>query len=613
MENEDFQIKEIKQEQIPVYKTPSNKRDGGLISLLSKKNLPKTLLIIIIIFILLAGAAIIWGRHSFSRAEVQIDIEVPEDIASGEEVVLTIKYKNNNRVNLYDVYLIIDYPLGTFSPEGKEIYQEQKNLGTILRKSQGEESFKVRFVGEKGDVKNLTAKLDYRPQNINSRFENGSSLRIEINSVLIGINIEGSEKTIAGQEVKYLIEYENETEEDILSLKIELTYSDDFEFKSANPNPESVEGNNVWGVDLLRPGEKEAIELKGVLKGGEGESKILKAAIGRIENDSFLQYSQSEFVTQIAPSPIILLLGIEGVEEECKINPGQRLNYKIEFRNNTDVVLRELILRANFEDNIFDFKKLELGGIGFFDSRENIITWSGAEVSALNLLEPNQLGQVRFSVQIKESLPIFSFNDKNFQARILAEIETLSVPAKFSIPELKVERELVCKINSQLDLKAKVYYYEPEPGIINIGPIPPRVNQLTTYTVHWQITNTSNDLKNIKVWATLPQGINWQNYYINKVSGSNINYNERTKEVIWEISELPAGTGVVLPVYELIFQIGLRPSINQVGQIPTLIKESSIEGKDSFTEVTLKDFSPEIDTTLPHDPKVSSGQGWVKE
>lgn len=614
MNNEkDFQIREIKQEQIPVNTTPPKKKDGGLISLFSKKNLPKTLLVIIIIFILIAIGAILWGRHSFSKAKVELNLEAPEDIASGEEVVLTVNYRNNNRVNLNDAYLIIEYPSGTFSSEGKEIYQEQGLLGTILRKSEGKKDFKIRLIGEKGDVKNLNLKLNYRPQNINSRFENSSSFRIEINLVLIGINIEGSEKTIAGQEVNYLIKYENKTEEDISDLKIELAYSDDFEFKSAKPSPEEIEGNNVWQINLLKSGEKKTINLKGILKGEEGESKILKATIGRMENNVFLKHSQSEFITQIAPSPLLLLLKIEGIEEECKINPGQGLNYKIEFRNNTDVALEELILKAYFQDNIFDFKTLELGDIGFFDSRKNMITWSGAEVSALNLLEPNQSGSVNFSVRIKKSLPIFSYNDKNFQARVWAEIETLTVPAKFSISELRVEKELVCKINSELDLKTKVYYYEPSPGIINIGPIPPKVDKLTTYTVHWQIINTSNDLENIKVNAFLPQGISWQNYYINKVSDSNFYYNERTKEVVWEISKVPAGTGVVLPAYELIFQIGIRPSITQVGQTPTLINESSVEGKDTFTGTTLKDFSPEVDTSLPHDLRVGSGQGRVVE
>lgn len=584
---EDFQMREIKQDQVPIQTTSLKKKGGGLISLFSKKNLPKTLLVIIILVILIAAGAIFWGRHSFSKAKVQIDIEFQDDIASGEEIVLIAKYENKNRVNLNDVYLIIDYPSGAFSSEGKEIYQEQRELGTILRKSEGEEEFKVRFVGEKEEIKNLTLKLNYQPQNINSRFENSTIFRIEINSVLISINIEGSEKTISGQEVNYLIEYENKTDEDAFDLKLELNYAGDFEFKSARPEP--VEGNNIWQIDLLKAGETKKIELRGILRGEEEENKILKAGIGEIKDDIFLQYSQSEFVTQISPSPLLLLLKIEGIDEECNIDSSQKLNYKIEFKNNTDVALTELILKVHFEDNIFDFKSLKLEGIGFFDSRENVITWSGAEVSALTLLEPNQSDEVSFSVEIKDSLPIFNYNDKNFQARVLVEIQTLTIPAKFSISELKVEKELACKINSQLDLGAKAYYNE--------GSIPPRVDQLTTYTVRWQITNTSNDLENVKIWAILPQGITWSNNYINKVSDSQVSYNERTKEVVWQIDKVPAGVGVILPIYELIFQIGLRPSINQVGQTLTLINESSAEAKDTFTKETLKDFSSIIDTT----------------
>ena len=608
---QDFQIREIKQEPSFIQPTPSKKRTS-FFSLFKKKNIIKILIGIIIILILVAVAAVIWGRHSFSRAKVQVDFEAPKDIASGEEVVLTVKYRNNNRVNLYDASLIIDYPSGTFSSEGREIYQEERKLGTILRKSESKENFKVRFVGEKGTVKNLNVKLDYQPQNISSRFENSTIFRTEINSLLIGINIEASEKAISGQEVSYLIKYENKSNDDIYDLKIEITYPDDFEFKNANPEPVE-ETTNIWEIGLFKSGEKKEINLVGILGGEEGESKILKAIIGAVQNNNLIQYTQSEYITQISPSPLSVLLEIEGLDEECNINHGQNLNYRIEFKNNSDIALRELVLKAYFKDNVFDFREINLNNIGFFDSRNNVIIWSGGEVPILNLLEPNQSGEVKFSVKIKDSLPILSYNDKNFQAKVLAEVETLTVPAKFSVPELKVGEEITCKINSKLDLATKVYYYDPNPSITNNGPIPPRVNQETTYTVHWQITNTSNDLENVKVWTILPQGISWSGDYINNIQNSEVHYNERTNEVTWEINKVSAGIGVVLPVYELIFQIGLTPSVNQVGKILTLINESSAEGKDNFTGITLKDFTPEVDTTLPHDSSVSYDEGRVRE
>ncbi|MFZ5559261.1 MAG: hypothetical protein ACOZAL_00485 [Patescibacteria group bacterium] len=609
---EDFQIKEIGQQPIYPQEPKPVKKGGGLASLFNKKNLPKTLVVIIFIFVLVALAAIIWGRHSFSQANVEISIKTPKDIASGEEVVFTVGYKNNNRVNLNDAYLIINYPSGVFSLEGKEIYQEQRNLRTIQRKTQGQESFKVRFIGEKGEIKNIVATLDYQPQNINSRFENSASDRIEINSVLISIDIQGPENAMSGQDVNYLIEYENKTNENISNLRIEVVYSEDFKIKNSNPKP--IEGsNNIWLLDVLKAKEKKSINLDGTLEGEEGEDKILKVTISRIENEEFFQYSRLEYSTKIAPSPLLLFINLEGIEEEdCNINPGQNLNYKIEFKNNTDVALGELILKLHLEDSVFDFRSIKLGGgVGFFDSRQNLITWGGGEVSLLNLLEPNQSGSVNFSINLKKPIPMSSYNDKNFQAEVAGEIGTLTVPAKFAVSELKITKELSCKINSEIDIKTKAYYYEPAPGIFNTGPFPPKVDELTTFTVHWQITNGSNDLEDVKVTAILPQGINWSNYYLNKISNSQVYYNERTKEVVWEIEKVPAGTGFILPAYELIFQIGLRPSINQIGQTPTLINETSLEAKDAFTGIILKDFSSEVDTSLPDD--LRAGRGEVKQ
>jgi hypothetical protein len=332
-----------------------------------------------------------------------------------------------------------------------------------------------------------------------------------------------------------------------------------------------------------------------------------------MEDDIFLQYSQSEFVTQISPAPIFLGVSINGIEGDCKIDSGQALSYKINFKNNTDVALSELILRVQLEDSIFDVREIDLNEKGFFDSRTNIITWSGADVSALTLLEPNQSGEVNFSIKVKKDLPIFNFNDKNFTASIIAEIQTLTVPAKFAGTELKFENELNCKINSRLGLTTKVYYNEPSQGIYNTGPIPPRVDNLTTYTVHWQITNISNDLDGARVKTVLPQGINWTNYQINKSNKGLVSYNERTKEVIWDIGKIPAGTGATMPIYELIFQIGLTPSINQIGQSPVLINESIIEGRDTFTNNNLIVTTSSVNTSVPDDLRIGYSGGRVTE
>ncbi len=602
---DNFQFKQIDTQINPTFQ-PEIKPENKFKKLFSRKNLPKTSAILIIVGVLIIGGAILWGRGSFVGSKVVLNIQTSENISSGEETTITINYINNNRVDLNNAKLIINYPQGTFSLDGKEIYQDSKTLGVVAKKTGGKEIFKIRFLGERGSTKNIIAKLEYKPANINSRFEAETSSKIEINTVAIGIHVEGSEKSVAGQEISYAIEYENRTEETVDDLVIKLEYPDDFNFKTSDPAPKSENEVNIWEVGTLKPNEKRTINLNGSLNGQEMENKVLRATIGQMQDGNFLKYSLSDFVTQISPAPIVLLVAVDNADNDCKVNAGQELRYAINFRNNTDIALKELILKVYLQDGVFDLRTIDLNGKGFFDSRTNTITWSGADISALSLLDTNQFGEVRFSVKVKNELPIYSFNDKNFEAGVIAEIQTLTVPAKFAGTELKFEKELNCKINTQLILNTRGYYYEPSQGIYNLGPIPPKVNELTNYTIHWQVINVSNDLDGVIIKSVLPQGINYMNYHINKLNKGQFSYNDRTKEIIWNIGKVPAGTGKTLPLYELIFQIGLTPSINQVGSSPILINQSQIEGRDIFTGINLNSISPAVDTSVPDDTKVNA-------
>jgi hypothetical protein len=602
MEN-NFQFKEINTQINPAFQPEIEPENKGVKKFFNKRNLPKTSAIIISVGILIIVGAILWSRGSFLSSKIDMSIEYPDNISSGEEIDLIVKYANNNRVDLHNVSLIIVYPEGVFSENGEQLYQESKEIGTINSKSQGEEKIKVRMLGEKGSVKNIVAKLVYKPENINSKFESSASAKIEINVISVGIRVEGSEKAVAGQEVNYAIEYENKTDEDINNLKIVLEYPDDFIFKSAEPTPASENENNVWQINELRANEKRTINLIGVLNGQEMENKVVTGIIGRIDGDNFLQYSQSEFVTQISQAPIILNIEISNVSSDnCNVSVGQNLRYRISFKNNTDIALRELILKARISDGeIFNIGNIDLNNKGFFDSRSNIITWSGADIPALSLLETGQSGEVEFTIDIKNKLPIYGFNDKNFKAGVVAEIQTLTVPAKFAGTELKFEKELNCKINTQLGLAARAYYHEPYQGIYNSGPIPPKVNSTTQYTVHWQITNTSNDADSVIVKSVLPQGIEWTGNIINKSNKGQISYNERTKEIFWNVGKVSAGAGVTMSAYEIIFQVALTPSINQIGMTPRLINESVMEGRDSFTGMNLINNNSALDTSVPDD------------
>lgn len=609
---ENFNLKELESNQASDFdQNKSQKKSPRKRLNLNKKHIKIGLGVIAAIIIIFAVASFLRGWFSFSKERVSLEIEGPTEIASGEEVEFSIKYQNNNKIDLNNSKLIIDYPSGAYSAQGDELTQEIFEIGKILPKTEGEKKIKIRLAGDKGNIKLLNARLNFQPENISSYFENSASFKITITKVLIGLYLTTPQKAISGEEVSYTLDYMNNSDDDFSNLKIELDYPSGFSFKNAIPEPD--EEDNIWYLEKLDKKDRETIKITGSLEGIEGENKNLKAIVNRIEGDKTLQYSQTNSITQISSSPLLLSLSVNDKEKSTNVDYQEKLDYKINFKNNSDIAFSQLVLKVYLNGNALDLKTISLKEKGFFDSLNNIITWSAAGVPSLALLPPGESGSVEFSVSIKNNLDINNFSDRNFEVLVRAELETLNVPPQFNLERLKIEKTLNSKVNSKIILQAKGYYNETSANIQNYGPIPPKVNQTTTYTIHWQITNSSNDVKNVRVTAILPQGINWKDNYKVSHSGTELEYNERTKQIAWKIDKVPAAVGYLIPVYELVFQVALTPSITQVGVAPVLIDESSLEGEDIFTGEILESFDSAIDASLPDDSSIDIGQGRVAE
>ncbi len=592
--NQDFNISQIKNQQ--KFKPKKKFR-------LEKKYLWIGLAVLVFVLIIIIVIFFLRG-WSFSKSNIELEIKGPSEIASGAETELIINCQNKNRIALNNVELIIDYPLGVYSETGEEISQQVIEIGKILSKEKVKKEVKIRIIGEKGTTKNIQFKLNYQPENTSSFYQNTLTFKTSITSVLIGLYLTVPQKSINGEEVYYILDYINNSDYDFSDLRVELSYPSGFTFKKATPEPDKK--TNTWEIERLNKNERGTIKVTGILEGIQNENKTLTASIIGIKNSKLLKYTQTSSTTQISSSPLLLNLLLNGKEEEENISAGEKLNYKIEFKNNTDIALSQLILKVHLDSQVLDLRSLKLNQKGFFDSLNNVITWSAAGVSSLALLPPGESGEITFSMVVNDSFIVEDFDDKNFKIELRAELETLNVPPDFNLDKLKIEKVLTSKANSKVVLQAKGYYKENTADIKNSGPIPPKVNESTTYTIHWQIINASNDLENVKVSAILPQGIEWQNNYTSLGKGQILEFNERINQIIWEIERIPAATGYLRPAYELVFQIELKPSTTQIRSSPVLIDESSLSGKDVFTEKILESFSSAIDTSLPDDPTIGS-------
>jgi hypothetical protein len=159
------------------------------------------------------------------------------------------------------------------------------------------------------------------------------------------------------------------------------------------------------------------------------------------------------------------------------------------------------------------------------------------------------------------------------------------------------------KVESVTELTSYALYSTG--AFTNSGPVPPRAEEVTTYTIVWHVENGTNAITDGRVSATLPPYVTWLDL---TTSAPVFTYNPQTKEISWRAGDLKAGEG-----REASFQVSVRPSVSQEGEIITLVNRQSFRATDRFTGTVLTSEGPAITTKLFADPKYERDDGRVQE
>ncbi len=119
----------------------------------------------------------------------------------------------------------------------------------------------------------------------------------------------------------------------------------------------------------------------------------------------------------------------------------------------------------------------------------------------------------------------------------------------------------------------------------NSGPIPPKVEQETTYEVSYDLRNSSSDIENAQMTTRLPQHARWKGVVV--PSSEQVTYNDITREITWNIGTIDAGVGYVSVPRTLSIQVGVVPSSSQVGESPFLVENNEFVGYDTYTKTNV--------------------------
>ncbi len=566
--------------------------------LYNHNQLLKWLVLLALLLAIVSFLSFWFGSPSFSESGVKLDIEGPSQVSVGDEVIYKLKYSNTTKLDLNNMIFKFTYPDnsvvlsagGGSALGGKDVVPETFIVDKLSPGQSAEKEFRAFLVGDRGNIKTAKVDLSYGASGLKTIFEKNTSLSTTIIGLPISLTLSAPPNSVPGQSVNYMLDYRNESSDDIYDLRFELDYPDGFNVQKSTPLPNM--GNYIWIIPILKKGNGGRISITGSLNGKEGETKNVSVALKRKIGDQYVNYEKAETSSVIANS----LLGaavLVNDSSDYSAFAGDDLNYLIKYSNNSNYNLIGVNLTVKLEGEMYDISSLDTKG-GYYDNSNGTILWNASTVSDFANLVPNKKGQVSFRIKLKSSISSGATGSKNLFVRASARLSTPNVPSNVGGDEIFAESNLVTKISTQPTLKQKAYYNDPAFG--SFGLLPLEVGKETSFTIHWQITNPGNDMNTVKIVGILPAGVNWKNIVSVGSGQPEPIFNTNTSEVAWNLGVLPQGVGVTGAKYEASFQITVKPATNQKGSSIILIKDSKLSGVDTFTKQSIIVSAQDIST-----------------
>ena len=533
------------------------------------KKIFKKIAFIAFLLSLVAGtvAFFYFQRGSFSEADLRVEIRGPEEVEVGEIVEYSILYRNNSDIRLEDVSVNFEYPSVSVPVEEregdlveqKETFRRQKTLDDLNPGQEEIIDFKAKIFGKEGDVVEAKAWFNYSPQNLSAQYEADRTHTGVITNVPINFEFDLPDQQDAGEEFAFRVRYFSQLDDDLENLAIRLDYPSGFEFLRSTPR--GLE-DDQWERDLLGGNEGALIEVFGKLNGEPGDVKGFKGELGVWRFDRFIPLKEITGEILI-PQPNLFVDVLVNDSPDYVARAGEDLFYEIFFKNVGDRTLENLFLNVDLDMDILNMDETEPMG-GRFQPQSGSIIWSHSSFSELRRLRPDDEEKISFWTKVKSGdLP---YNPES----------VVSV----SLGQTRYESRI--KISSQVDLDQSFLIGEEDP-FKSDGPFPFEDRTTSNYSARWRLINRNNDLQNVEVNATLPEGVYISNYQVGE--GQEIDFDSSSGDLTWKLDEVERGAGVSLTSPEFIFQTEIDSSLDEDDD---LVKDGRITGQDLWASTEIE-------------------------
>ena len=572
----------------------------------------KIFVYLLIVFVILAGGAAAYiiysGGNIVSSSNVSVDVNGPIYVDGGQPVRFNFTIRNQNSVSLEAADLIFDFPPNTFSAEGASLSRLRVALGDLEPGAAVNKSLDIVFFGLENEEKKIIANLEYRFAKSNAIFVKSKDYSVKISKAPLGLSLVVPKNVVSGQKISIKIAAISNSESAAKNLKLEMKYPSGFRFNGAEPGPSS--GNSVWTLGDIGPSQKRNIIVEGTIEGENSEERTFTATVGTMDNDGKLKPfgTASEKVT-IKKSPLSLSVFINGKNDSVNTAyAGEMIRVGLSWVNNLSSSIKNVQIELEIKGEAYDPRSVSVTD-GAYRSYDNKAVWNSATLEDLASITPGVSGKTQLGFSIKNPLPIYKQGDKDFSVTVEAKIFGSGTSDEFENKRIEDSSKEEIKIGSKFQVAGKTLYYSGP--FKNSGEVPPKVGKETTYTIVWSLANNTNDLSEAKITASLPPYVSKKNPV--NPEDSDLQFDEKSAALIWNVGDVSAGTGIIMPAKEVSFQISFSPNLTQVGETPVLVNKALVEARDTFTDENISVEIPALTTKLSGDSQAKGGDDKVGE
>lgn len=551
----------------------------------------KLLLFATVFFLIVLGFSawrVMSSRNVVSSNNIDVTPTISPYVEGGELTPLTLDVRNRNTVPLEEVSVTLLYKQGSGSQDEQEKKQEKRDLGAISSNEIKTLDFSVSLYGSESEARDLTFKLEYKVSGSNALFTKFVTKQVILRTPPISVGIEGPDKLSVGQNGTFVFTVRNNSATTSLPSVLKLQLPANFTIESTTPKP--ITRSTSWNIAKLAKGESQAVTVVGSFEGKQGDTGTLLAKIGLpgdAPSEIGIVFASETRDVILRSSPLVISMSLFsdiGMSEVIKY--GDRTRIEVTYINSSLEPLEDVSIVVKLDGDAALYNNIDPTS-GYYDSVARTITWNKATLPDLAVLLPNGQGLLTINI------PIVAKGTNS---------PTLKITASGSATS-KVTDDVISSatktyaVSGSATLVASTQFKTS--SFANAGPIPPRPNQDTTYTVNLKVS-AQNAIGNTKVSFTLPVYVSWRN----TSSDSTVTYDSKTRTVNWNIGHMDQGKTLSTDI-----GLSVRPSQSHVGQSPVITSGIVLNADEEATRIHLKSTLSPLTTALknevwPENPSV---------